>query len=97
MAGAIRSYCKSEFDHVAIVIRYAHEPNEVYFIEAVGVHGVQMKTFSEMKHEIGDFIKTMALRKLEFPRSDQALENMNKFVDEVMGAEYQIRVSSLLK
>ena len=88
MAGAIRSFCKSEYDHVAMVIRYADEPDEVYFIEAVGVHGVQMKQFSIMKHEIGGFIKTMALRHLEFPRTDQALANMQKFVDEVDGANY---------
>ena len=56
-----------------------------------------MKQFSVMKHEIGDFFKTMALRHLEFPRSDQALAKMQKFVDEVDGANYQISVSSLLK
>ena len=43
VAGVIRSYSKSEYDHLAMVIRYSDEPDEVYFIEAVGVHGIMIK------------------------------------------------------
>ena len=43
VAGVIRSYSKSEYDHVAMVIRYSDEPDEVYFIEAVGVYGIMIK------------------------------------------------------
>ena len=76
MAGVIRSYSKSEFDHVGMVIRYSDEPDEVYFIEAVGVHGIMIKQFSGMKDEIGRFYKTMALRHLEFKRTDEELEKL---------------------
>ena len=72
----IRSYSKSEYDHVAMVIRYSDEPNEVFFIEAVGVYGIMIKQFSGMKDELGRFYRKIALRHLEFHRSDEAIQKM---------------------
>ena len=96
MASVIRSYSKSEFDHVAMVMRDPDQPNEVYLLEAVGSNGIVVKQYSKIRDEIGVFYKTMALRHLEFPRSDQALQTLDKFVDEVYGSNYEISLSDLL-
>ena len=49
-----------------------------------------------MKDELGRFYKSMTLRHLEFPRSDEALANMEQFVEEVNGADYEFKLSQLV-
>ena len=79
-----------------MVMRDPDEPNEVYLLEAVGSNGIVLKQYSEIRDEIGVFYKTMALRHLEFPRSDQALQTIDKFAAEVYGSNYEISLSDLL-
>ena len=49
----IRTFTNSEYDHVAMVLKYATNPDEVYFVEAVGKYGVYMNKWSTIKKHIG--------------------------------------------
>ena len=49
-----------------------------------------------MKEELGRFYKSMALRHLDFHRSDEALAKMEQFVEEVNGADYEFKLSQLV-
>ena len=84
----IRTYSGSEFDHAAMVLRYDCEPGEVYFIEATGDIGVAYKKWSLMNDELGKFYKKIVLRRLTWHRPNDALEILDKFLDEVHGNHY---------
>lgn len=69
----IRTYTNCEFDHVAMVIRYESEPNEVFLLEAESGNGVSIKRWSEYDDEPGTFYTKVALRHLEWERPDNSL------------------------
>ena len=71
-----------------MVIKYQDEPTEVYFIEAIGTYGIVFKRFSGMTEELGKFYKKVVLRHLNWKRTDVSLRMLEKFVDEVHGANY---------
>ena len=52
-----------------MVIRYSDEPDEVFFIEACG-DGIGIVRFSNIQHELGKFYRKIAIRHLEWYRSD---------------------------
>ena len=78
----IRTYTNSEFDHAAMVLKFGSEPNEVFFIEATSNQGVALKRFSGMKHALGSFYSKIALRHLDWDRSDESLEILEQFINE---------------
>ena len=80
-----------------MVLKFGSEPNEVFFMEATGNVGVGLKRFSGMKHALGNFYKKIVLRHLDWDRPDESLELLEKFVNEVQGAQYQFKLSQLAK
>ena len=86
----IRTFTNCEFDHVAMVLKYEVEPDEVFFLEANGA-GVMLKRWSGMRDMVGVgcFFSKVAIRHLEWERPDDVGELMDKFYEEVEGAEYK--------
>ena len=54
-AAVTRTYTKCEFDHVAMVIRYGSEPDEVFLVESESANGVSIKRWSDYPDEPGNF------------------------------------------
>ena len=61
----------SQYDHVAMVIRVASEPREVYLLETSGNLGVHLSRFEAKKALIGSFYSKMVLRQLDWPGKDE--------------------------
>ena len=49
----IRSLTHSDFDHVAMILKFDSDSEEVYFIEAVGDKGVSLNKWSYVRSQIG--------------------------------------------
>ena len=49
----VRSFTNSEFDHAAMVLRYASSPS-VYFLHATSNLGIHLTNFDDFKAQIGD-------------------------------------------
>jgi len=64
----IRGYTGSEWDHVAMVLKFGSDEDEVFLIEATGKRGVHLKKFSVIIPHIGKFYEKVAWRKLNFKR-----------------------------
>ena len=53
-----------------MVIRYDDEPEEVFFIEAVGGDGIGIEKFSSIKEFLGRGYRRIAMRHLEWHRPE---------------------------
>ena len=73
-AKIIRNYTSSDYDHIGMVLKFDCEPNEIFLLECTSNLGVHLKKFSNIKEHIGSFYKKIALRHLDFERSE---ENLN--------------------
>ena len=72
----------SDYDHVGMVLRFGKKPEEIYLVEA-GEHGCEVR-FKRMAHVLAvvgqgerDYFSQVALRKVEFERSDEALKKLS--------------------
>ena len=92
-----RTYCNSEFDHAAMIIKFATEPEEVFLIEATSNDGIIIKRFRGIKRSIGRMYEKVVLRHLEWVRTDESLRNLEKFVKEVRGREYNFTFDMIRK
>ena len=104
----IRAYTKSEFgkycksihffvDHAAMVLKFGSDRDEVFFLEATSNHGVALKRWSSIKHALGSFYSKIVIRHLKWDRPDEALELLEKFIDETEGNKYKITPLQLIK
>ena len=76
----IRTYTGSEFDHAALIIKFASEPDDVFFLEATSNMGVMLKHFGGMKHTMGNFYSKIAIRKLDWDRENDCLNIVEQFL-----------------
>ena len=63
-----------------MVLKFGSEPENIFFIEATGNQGVTLKRFADMKHAIGSFYRKIAIRHLDFERSDSSIDTLEQFV-----------------
>ena len=92
-----RFYCNSEFDHAAMVLKFASKPAEIFFLEATSTNGVCIRSYRYAKTQIGNLYEKIVLRHLEWKRPDKALINLEKFVREVRGRAYNLSFDMLRK
>ena len=59
-----------------MVIRFDDEPDDVFFIEAVGGDGIGLERFSSIKEILGRGYRRIALRHLEWHRPEQSIDNL---------------------
>ena len=59
-----------EFDHVAMILKFESDPDEVYILESAG-DGVTMNNWTRLREVIGKdkFYKMVVYRHIEFDRS----------------------------
>ena len=92
-----RTYCNSEFDHAAMVLKFAARPDEVFLIESTSNFGVTVKNFLGHKRSIGGWYEKVVLRHLEWDRTDESLRNLEKFVKEIRGRAYNFTFDMIRK
>ena len=80
-----------------MVVKYASEPWDVFYIEATSNNGVSFIRWSGIRHAIGSFYEKVVLRHLDWERTDESLELLEKFIDQVEGREYNFGVGQLKK
>ena len=71
--------------------------DEILVMEATTNSGVHLKNFSKMTVHLGGFYQKLALRHLDFKRTDEQMEILNQFMDEAIGREYKINLKQLIK
>ena len=77
-----RGYTKSHFDHVAMLLKFEADPDEVYLLEATGNAGVALNKWIYIRDHIGKgkFYDVAVYRHVKFDRGDQMIENLQKFL-----------------
>ena len=90
MTKITRAVSKSYFDHVAMVLKFETDPDEVYLVEATGNLGVSLNKWSFLREHVGEgnFYKKMILRHVEFDRGDSMVDALEKFLGEAVGKKY---------
>ena len=82
-AGLVRAFTKSEWDHAAMVLEFGSEPGQVFILEATHDLGVCIRNFSDIIPVIGDHYTKVALRHIEWERTNASLGILEKFLEEV--------------
>lgn len=91
-----RTFTNSHFDHVAMVLKFETDPDEVYFVEATSNRGVSIARWSMIRRFVGDFYEQVVLRHLETERTDAMIDKLEVFLKEAVGNRYGISTSKLL-
>ena len=90
-----RIITKSEYDHVAFILKYSS--GKIGLFEATGVEGVSIVFWDDFRFYQWEKLYTrLVYRRLEFDRSEDALERLEKFIRTVNGKKYRISASKLM-
>ena len=79
-------------DHVGMCLKFDSEENEIFLLEATSNLGVHLKRFTNIQPHIGGFYEKLCLRHLDFERSTENLEQLEKFVNDALGLKYQFNL-----
>lgn len=90
-AKTIRAYTRSEFDHIAMVIKMASLPNEVLLLESTSCSGVHLSRFSEKKLFIGTYFKKLVYRKLTWNEKQDNIQFLMQFCKETEHSSYSLK------
>lgn len=77
-------------DHVAMVLKFETDPDEVYFLDATSTRGVSISKWSLLRKFVGDFYEYIVLRHLETERSNSLIDKLEIFLKEAVGLKYGI-------
>ena len=88
----MRSAMSMKFDHVAMVLRFETDPDEVYMVDATGNQGVSLNKWSFLRDHVGrgKFYDKVVLRHIEFDRGDTMVDNLEKFLSQALGQKYKL-------
>lgn len=97
-AGMIRTFTGSQFDHVAMILKFESEEDEVFFVEASGNHGVALNKWSCIRNQIGHkkFYERVIFRHVNFERDDNMVENLECFLKEAVGQRYGLNLGKMM-
>lgn len=91
-----RAVTRSEFDHVALMLRYAS--GKLAFLEATALDGVTIIEWDEfLFYKWHLLYSRLIFRKLDMQRNDDLLQRLEAFIQEVRGKKYKITASKLLR
>lgn len=94
-----RTVTGSYFDHVAMVLKFDTDENEVYIVEATGQNGVALNRWTFLRDHIGEkkFYRKLVFRHIDFERSDEMVDNLEIFLKEAVGRVYGLDTTKLLR
>jgi len=88
-ASLIRTLSNSEWNHVGMCFKVKAE-REVYILESTADNGVHFKKFSDTATFMGTHYSKVALRQLEFERTDEHMDKLNDFLTEAKTKQYNL-------
>ena len=99
ISSVTRVYSASHFDHVAMVLKFETDPDEVYLLEATGNLGVAINRWSFLREHIGKrkFYDKLVHRHLNFERGNSMIELLEKFLSQSVGQSYGLSAGKLLR
>lgn len=88
----IRTATNGKFDHVAMLLKFESDFDEIYIIEATTNLGVHLNKWSFIRDHVGKkkFYQQIMFRKIEYNRSDRVVEQLEIFLKEAIGQSYGI-------
>lgn len=94
-----RTVTASHFDHVAMVLKFSNEPNEIFMVEATGNMGVSLNRWDILREHIGKgkFYEKIIHRHITFDRGDEFIEKLEKFLGEAVGLKYALNANKLAR
>ena len=92
-SGLIRKVTSGRYDHIAMVLKFESDPDELYLIDATGNRGVALNKWSLLREHvgIGKFYEKVVFRHIDFDRSNQMIDNLEIFLKEALGQKYSIK------
>ena len=99
MAKGVRAVTGGNFDHVAMILRFESDDDDVFFVEASGNYGVAINKWSVIRQHIGQskFYERLVYRHVEFDRDEQMVVNLEKFLKEAIGLKYGLNVKKIMR
>ena len=69
---------QSDFDHVAMILKFNSDMEEIYFIESTGTNGVSLNKWSNLRQIVGPnkFYRKVIFRHVNFPRTSETLAKL---------------------
>ena len=94
-----RTATAGEFDHVAMVLKFDADMDDVYMIEATGGMGVALNKWNNLKEHVGPgcFYTKLVWRRVKFDRSDEMAEKLELLLKEALGRSYKCGVKQLTR
>lgn len=91
-----RTFTRSLYDHVALILRRAN--GEILLLEATGKDGVDTVSWNQFKsNSWHEAYASMVFRKVYFARNEMQIDALHAFVKSVLGQPYGLSVGKLLK
>ena len=92
-----RSVTWSEYDHVAMILKFESTPNEIYLVEATGNTGVALNKWSSLRKHVGTnkFYRKCVYRHLDLVRGQDVMEKLESFLQQAVGLEYGLSVRDI--
>ena len=68
----IRTLTSSQFDHIAMILKFETEEDEIFIVDASGNLGVSLNKWSGLRSHIGPgkFYERVIFRHIDFDRND---------------------------
>lgn len=91
-----RSWSKSHFDHVAMVLKFEAEKDTIFLLESTTNKGVAIVRWNNLRLWKDDYYEHVVYRQLEVERTEELLDNMEAFIKKVLGNKYKINFKNVL-
>ena len=63
---------------------------EIYILETTANNGASIKRWSDKRANLGKFYERIAIRHLDFPRTDKSLTALETFLEQINGSKYSL-------
>ena len=94
-----RALTLSHFDHVAMVLKFESDQDEVFLVEATGNMGVSLNRWDFLREHVGKdkFYDKLVFRHVEYDRGAKMVDNLEKFLSEAVGLKYGLGGGKLMR
>ena len=84
-------------DHVAMVLKFESDPDEIYFVDSTSNRGVSISRWSAIRKYLGEFYEQIVFRHLQVSRNEEFIARLEVFLKESVGNRYGMSTSKLLR
>lgn len=77
-----RTVTVSQYDHVAMVLKFESSPNDIYLVDATSTNGVALTKWSTIRKNLGKnkFYRKIVFRHLEAKRDQSTCDKLESFL-----------------